>query len=1760
MKVKSTLLMLAMIFAMNGFIFGQLSSSATYSLGDISVDADFDTPEQASTCPGVLTVSIPVGAEITGVDVIYDFEAIPGSGAYKSYQLSELRCVSTGGVNEGVLAAFPDDWTTGPLTYERLGLTIANGVVGGGDINFELHAGTTQGGQTGCSAEKLKINDGTWTVTVYFLDPSYPSPPSNPNPADTAKAVSIDVGSLSWDFGDNTEEYDLYFGTDNPPTTMVVDNEASGATGTYTLETLNGSANYYWQVVVRNSAKNELEGPVWSFATECLPAAIPIIEDFDELDVPNWQSGESPGIVPNCWTLLYENTQWYASQGPLETDDAFSAPNCWIMSNEGDPDAWNMMIMPEMADDLNTLQLSFMAKANYTNMPLSVGTMSDPNDETTYTEFTTIDPGFQEYDEFEIPLTTYTGTDKYLAVRYTSPGPNTYNYTHIDNVIIGAVPTCPKPRDLAVIEVTPTTAEVTWFEQGSATQWNIEVVLAGEEPTGVPTVTVTENPFILEELEAATSYEFFVQADCGGGDISLWSSPGNLLTACLPTTVPIFENFDASTDLPACWSTAGSQYGSWAMQTYSSNSAPNNIRIQGDVDDYMLLISPPLEVTDGSISDIQLNFYAKRGYAEYDFEVGTISNPLDYTTFTPINTLSCAENSTWEEFEVWFNNYEGDDIHIAFKAGTNGEAGNQSINLDDINIGLLPYCLNPIDLWVNDILETEARLNFTESREATMWNIEIGPAGFEPGTGAETYTYNYELVGDDYSYVMTGLEAGTFYDVYMYADCGGGDVSLWSPVASFMSQLPLFSTLPLIETFDPDFTYTGNPPTNTTDWTLNTDLFVSEPNSAWNDYSNISDNVLLVTKRFDLSSKANVYLSFQHIAKTDGNKDHCYVEVSTDGGINYDQIPVEAYYGAGNYYETTQNFPEGPSFDEDSYADWGTGNQTPENTWWKLETFDLSGYSGSDNVVIRFRLVSDKYTDRFGWLIDDVKVADYTGVETVVDPEMFDVEVDLNGSLTETMTVSNNGDFPISFTASVQNYSDAITTLASEDFEAGVPEDWTIMSENPASISQWTWTEPGDYPDLNGTYFMLAARSYPDTASESLISPSFDGTGYSNILLTWDNVWAKGSSSKPDYAEVFVWDGAEWQSLIHMKSVNVGTWGDPDQTVYDITEYANPDMKVKYYYYGMSYSRTGVDNFMVTASDIPINWLTLDGEVSVSGLVQGGESQEIEVGFTTLPTFPLEKWHAEIEVVSNDPVNSPIMVPVDMTVGCFQPWDYVQTGSVHSISIPLDVAPSIFGTPLVDMDWIGVFFIGDEGEQVCGGAVQWNGVDGLVINAYGDDPTTEEKDGFADGEAFLWRMKQCGVQENYTAVATYDMGLPNQGEFASFGLSKLTSLMAAYIQYYELSQGWNSISSYVVPSDPAVENMFAPIANEFTILRNLTSLYWPAEGLNTIGNWDNYSGYVTKVTEDVDFMITGEAYAMGEITLPAGWVYMPVLSTCPVDVMEMFGDNLADIVIIQELIGTRVFWPELEIYTLETFEPGKAYNIKLANEITITFPECMMMKSGIEISAQSNKIETTWGTVEMNPSSQLTVLLPGALNNFVDGDMIGAFDQTGNICGYVQLSGKNQNQTITLFGDDNTSADKVGFVNNEVVSFRLLSASTGEEVELEAVYSPILENTSGSFVAGSFAAIAELKMGATGMGEQSSTSISIYPNPSNGILNIDGINGDSEVKIFNVFGEEVYSTQLSTSSQINVASLAKGTYVLRTSNENGNTFTKLVIK
>jgi hypothetical protein len=159
-------------------------------------------------------------------------------------------------------------------------------------------------------------------------------------------------------------------------------------------------------------------------------------------------------------------------------------------------------------------------------------------------------------------------------------------------------------------------------------------------------------------------------------------------------------------------------------------------------------------------------------------------------------------------------------------------------------------------------------------------------------------------------------------------------------------------------------------------------------------------------------------------------------------------------------------------------------------------------------------------------------------------------------------------------------------------------------------------------------------------------------------------------------------------------------------------------------------------------------------------------------------------------------------------------------------------------------------------------------------------------------------------------------------------------------QDLQLTAGWAGISSYTLPFDPAVEYIFDPIVNELMILQNFDGAYLPSSGYNTLGGWDNTSGYVIKVNDNCQLKIMGSNYEGNTLTLATGWNLIPILSECDINTQDFFGSIISSVAIVQEVAGTGLYWPSHGINTLTELNPGKAYYIKMSVSETISFPLC----------------------------------------------------------------------------------------------------------------------------------------------------------------------------------------------------------------------------
>jgi hypothetical protein len=154
-----------------------------------------------------------------------------------------------------------------------------------------------------------------------------------------------------------------------------------------------------------------------------------------------------------------------------------------------------------------------------------------------------------------------------------------------------------------------------------------------------------------------------------------------------------------------------------------------------------------------------------------------------------------------------------------------------------------------------------------------------------------------------------------------------------------------------------------------------------------------------------------------------------------------------------------------------------------------------------------------------------------------------------------------------------------------------------------------------------------------------------------------------------------------------------------------------------------------------------------------------------------------------------------------------------------------------------------------------------------------------------------------------------------------------------------IPSGWGGVSSYIVPTEPSVEDVMELITDDITVMQNFNQIFFPFYNVNTIGDWNNNVGYQIRMESTRYLVLYGDMVTSRTVNLDNGWNGLPVLSECGADAAALFGGNPA-VIFVKEMGTGNVYWPDGGVTTLQTLVPGKAYYIKVNGEVSITFPDC----------------------------------------------------------------------------------------------------------------------------------------------------------------------------------------------------------------------------
>ena len=624
-------------------------------------------------------------------------------------------------------------------------------------------------------------------------------------PAPAVVNVTATTATVAWAPGNNESSWNVSYriAADTAWSTPVTVN-----TNSHVFTGLTSGHNYVFKVEGICGENNY--SATASGTTLCVPiSSLPYSEDFN-----HWGFGTSVH-APNCYTYGSEYNDTYPY-----IEDAFSHGNAYGGSmilytydntNVG-KNTWFALPMVDSNINLSQTQVVFNVYAyeqTYKHQ-VRVGVSTTP----TLAGVTWIDTVVGIYNQwtlFEVPLSSYTGTGRYVVL--SSIVDSLYSYPFVDDLTLEMIPTCLRPDSLTAYDATQNSVVLAWHERGNATNWMVEYGPRGFQLGTGTVVSANSNPFTLTGLPANYSGEYYVKSVCGATDTGNYSyMPFGFTTQQVPATIPYHYDFETETEWNNWQIVCNSDTNTWYRGSVVADTVADSGVVAGM---YSMYVSNKVsnykpyiynakvnaaiyrDIDFGAVdSSFIMTFRARIGgttSAGYDglkvylVDPSVPANPSNENITSPwgdvreVNAIASARlDTTWQTYEIALDTLHG--VHrlafFWFNQNTVGEASHlqEAAAVDNIDIQYAA-CPRPYSLT--------AQANISD---ATLgWQ---GPAN-------ANYEVVYREIGDTNivvtvntnSFTLSNLTPAADYVFWVRKICGAGDSSLYSDGLQFSTKL-----------------------------------------------------------------------------------------------------------------------------------------------------------------------------------------------------------------------------------------------------------------------------------------------------------------------------------------------------------------------------------------------------------------------------------------------------------------------------------------------------------------------------------------------------------------------------------------------------------------------------------------------------------------------------------------------------------------------------------------------------------------------------------------------------------------------------------------------------------------------------------------------------------------------------------------------------------------------------------------------------------
>ena len=380
-------------------------------------------------------------------------------------------------------------------------------------------------------------------------------------------------------------------------------------------------------------------------------------------------------------------------------------------------------------------------------------------------------------------------------------------------------------------------------------------------------------------------------------------------------------------------------------------------------------------------------------------------------------------------------------------------------------------------------------------------------------------------------------------------------------------------------------------------------------------------------------------------------------------------------------------------------------------------------------------------------------------------------------------------------------------------------------------------------------------------------------------------------------------------------------------------------------------------------------------------------------------------------------------------------------------------------------------------------------------------------------------------------------------------------------QDYLLALGYQFISTRIIPEDQNMLNILSENLESLDFVRNTAGYMLRKIGpiwINGIGDWITTEGYLFKMNSDDELTISGEAIdPQTPIDLITGYQMISFLPETPVNTADAFSDVLDNLDFIRNSAGLmfRKIGP-VWINGIGDMQPCEGYLVKMNADDVLIYPE-----TTDNLIAYKTSMPEHFKVIEGNPYDPVwTIYFEQDVLNI--GDEIGVYDGEMLVGAGIINSENILENPIPVFSNL--------YETGNYPTFKIWSKNGEEEILLadytyinpyrDAYLGEVFPETDGEY--------SMLNFSVAGISDNYKyASLTIYPNPSNGIFNIsiERVNGDLQCKVIDLTGNEYRNFKFTgikgfTVKQLDLKELPAGVYFISFTGNNLSEVEKIVIQ